>query len=320
MMSNLPLTSLDAAVGQPSALPAGAGGGASEGFLVALSDALSVGDTALTPEALVDWLRQGGGSELPQAGELVPLLEAAEHPGARDATPDDPLALLGLILDVAGAAPEGRLRPGAGAIGAGGDREAMLLSRLGQHAGSPEEADAFRSLVDHAAGQAAPGGTVATPSSTAGTSPQVEIRTPVQSPQFGQEVGERLVWMVREGVQQAKVALNPPGLGPLELSVQVQDDGARVSLTAQHAVTREALAADVARLRTMLEDQGFVHVEVNVSQHSAGGPGGEAEAGDGGAGGGSHGGGYPEGGAAEPPTVGTLSEVLAGRGLVDHYV
>lgn len=292
------------------------------GFLAALGDALQEGETELTPTALMDWLQSGGGRELPQADGLVPLLAELE-PGAADgdaASGQDPLGLLGLILDFAGGQagagrPGGGLLPRAGGGAAGA--EALLLGRLAQAAGSADDAEAFRNLLDPGAGAtpAQPGaGTPAGP--LAETLP--EIRSPVTSPRFGQEVGERVIWMAKEGVQQARVQVNPPGLGPVELSVQVQEDGAKVTVTAQHALTREVLAADVPRLRAMLEDQGFAQVDVSVSQDSAGGTAAEDDTGRG------QGGSGPRAGAPEPEggDAGALpaATVLAGRGLVDHYV
>src|SRR5690625_4688507 len=43
------------------------------------------------------------------------------------------------------------------------------------------------------------------------------LRVPVRHSEFGQAVGERLIWMVRNDSQTAKIRLDPPSLGPLEI-------------------------------------------------------------------------------------------------------
>jgi flagellar hook-length control protein FliK len=74
------------------------------------------------------------------------------------------------------------------------------------------------------------------------------------------------VWMVRENVQEAKIRLDPPNLGPLEISVAVKDDRASILIHASHAITRDVLEAEAPRLRGMLGDNGFAAVDVNIAR------------------------------------------------------
>ncbi len=138
---------------------------------------------------------------------------------------------------------------------------------------------------------------------------QFTVPQPVGQPNFTPAVGERVMWMVNENVQQARLQLNPPGLGPLDIQVNVGDERTTVNITAHNAATREALEQDLERLRQLLADQGQGEVEVNISQ----GEGGDDET-------------DPDGGealqaaesegeeAGEAATAGS-----SGRGLVDHY-
>ena len=95
-----------------------------------------------------------------------------------------------------------------------------------------------------------------------------QINLPVNQPQWGQQVSERVHWMVSHNLQQADIRLNPPELGSLEVRIQVQGDQTNVSFTSPHAQVRDALDAALPRLREMLEESGLSLGDVNVSQQS----------------------------------------------------
>jgi flagellar hook-length control protein FliK len=74
--------------------------------------------------------------------------------------------------------------------------------------------------------------------------------------------------MVDNGLNGAKLQVNPPQLGPIELRIAVSGDHAQVWMTTHSAVTREALESSSPKLREMLGAQGFGAVSVNISQRS----------------------------------------------------
>lgn len=98
--------------------------------------------------------------------------------------------------------------------------------------------------------------------------PTTTLATPFRQPGWDQALSERVLWAAGQKLQSAEIRLNPPNLGPIEVRVQMQQDQAQVSFTAQHAVVREALEASMPRLREMLNANGFNLVDVDVSQHS----------------------------------------------------
>ncbi len=98
--------------------------------------------------------------------------------------------------------------------------------------------------------------------------PTTTLETPFRQPGWDQALSERVLWAASQKLQSAEIRLNPPQLGPIEVRVQMHQDQAQVSFTAQHAVVREALEASMPRLRDMLNASGFNLVDVNVSQHS----------------------------------------------------
>ena len=78
-------------------------------------------------------------------------------------------------------------------------------------------------------------------------------------------IADRVMWMVQGEQQFAKLRLNPPNLGPLEVRVAVHQDQASVSFLAQHAAVREALEAALPRLREMFDQQSLQLVRADVS-------------------------------------------------------
>ena len=96
----------------------------------------------------------------------------------------------------------------------------------------------------------------------------MQLAEPPGSEAFSNALGERVVVMADRDLSRARIALNPPQLGPIEVRVQVSGEQASVAFTAHSHLTREAIEQALPRLREMLGGQGFTQVDVNVSQHS----------------------------------------------------
>jgi flagellar hook-length control protein FliK len=90
----------------------------------------------------------------------------------------------------------------------------------------------------------------------------------VDSGEFPQNLADRVSFMVDNGWSNAKLQVNPPQLGPIELQIAVQGDHAQVMMSTHSALTRDALEASAPKLREMLNSQGFTQVNVDVSQRS----------------------------------------------------
>jgi flagellar hook-length control protein FliK len=98
--------------------------------------------------------------------------------------------------------------------------------------------------------------------------PTLKVAAGVDTPEFGQGLGDRVSWMVGNNLTGAKLQVNPPQLGPIEVRIAVQGDHAQVWLTSHSAVTRDALESSSPKLREMLGAQGFAQVSVDISQRS----------------------------------------------------
>lgn len=108
---------------------------------------------------------------------------------------------------------------------------------------------------------------------------QTKIDVPPSNPQFTDQVAQRIGIMATEQLQTARIQLDPPELGSLEIKIRVQQDQVSVAFSSGHQVVRDALESQAPRLREMLEQQGVELTDVNVSdqQQKQTGEGGEGE-------------------------------------------
>jgi flagellar hook-length control protein FliK len=96
----------------------------------------------------------------------------------------------------------------------------------------------------------------------------LKVAPGVDSPEFGQGVADRVSLMVDSNLTSAKLQVNPPTLGPIEVRIALQGGHAQVWFTSHSAVTRDALESSSPKLREMLGAQGFGQVSVDISQRS----------------------------------------------------
>ena len=94
------------------------------------------------------------------------------------------------------------------------------------------------------------------------------VKVDPQASKWGQQMlqilHDRVSFQAQQNLQEAKIRLDPPELGKLDLIVRVEGDRLNVQLNASSMATREALNQVSERLRAELQDQNFVHVDVNV--------------------------------------------------------
>lgn len=95
------------------------------------------------------------------------------------------------------------------------------------------------------------------------------IQIPVKSPQWGQALGQRVVYMANNRMQQAQITLNPEKLGPIQIKLQIdRDQQVHVSMTAHNGATREAMELALPRLKEMLEQSGMNLSSVDVNDQT----------------------------------------------------
>lgn len=214
-----------------------------------------------------------GGTSLPQAARSL-LSEAALPPAG------DTFAgyLQGRLSGTPDGAPEVVRAPLSPAMaGQAADGPDTPLARVAESLGAATPATTLALPVTaHAAPPLQTLGAAAPPLSPqlAGSLLDMGIPQTVAGRGWDVAIADRVMWMVQGEQQFAKLKLNPPNLGPLEVRVSVQQDQTSVSFVAQHAAVREALEAALPRLRELFDQQSLQLVRADVSDadtHRGGG-------------------------------------------------
>jgi flagellar hook-length control protein FliK len=212
-----------------------------------------------------------------------------------------------------GAGADGRWTPGAAALaGADGAQAAAAAdaARDADLANDGRDGGFAPALAAASAGQAAatplgpaPGSSAAAalaaaaglpgsaPSAAAdlpaaaGAVVEQQLHAPLHSPGFAPALGAQLTLLVREGVTEARLHLNPAEMGPIAVQIQLDGTQARVEMVAEQALTRQVLEQSMPSLASALRDSGLTLAGGGVFQQSArqGRPGDESapSAGDG---------------------------------------
>ncbi len=143
----------------------------------------------------------------------------------------------------------------------------FVPTAAGSEAGSEASSAQAASLLGAALGAAS----ATLLPATAGTPAPVELPLAARpgSPGFSSELGERLVWLVNQGVQEARLQLNPRELGPIEVRLGFSDGAAQVNFSVQHAGTAAAVQQSLPQLRELLAQQGLQLGEAGVFQRNA---------------------------------------------------
>ncbi|BBD77763.1 flagellar hook-length control protein FliK [Hydrogenophilus thermoluteolus] len=96
------------------------------------------------------------------------------------------------------------------------------------------------------------------------------IRSPLNQPaQWAMETAERLVWHAGQGVHKVELQLNPPHLGRLEVSLQLNQDHLTAHFVAATQAARDALDQALPRLRELLQQSGIQLGQSSVSSNGA---------------------------------------------------
>lgn len=81
-------------------------------------------------------------------------------------------------------------------------------------------------------------------------------------------LGQKIVTMVGNQVQEAAIHLDPPELGSLEVKLHIQQEQASVHIQVQHPQVRDVLESQAQRLREALAEQGLTLNNFDVSEQS----------------------------------------------------
>ena len=96
----------------------------------------------------------------------------------------------------------------------------------------------------------------------------VTVQTPLRDPNWNQDFSQKIVWLASGEKQSAQITLNPPQMGPIEVSLNVDKGSATAAFTSANAEVREAIETAMPRLREMFASAGIELGQTNVSAES----------------------------------------------------
>lgn len=92
------------------------------------------------------------------------------------------------------------------------------------------------------------------------------LQAPVGSMPWQNELGQQLIRFSQRGEHQIELQLHPKELGPLQISLHVNDQVAQAHFFATHAQVRDAVQQAIPQLREALAGQGIALGEAMVGQ------------------------------------------------------
>lgn len=96
----------------------------------------------------------------------------------------------------------------------------------------------------------------------------LKVETPVHDHAWAGDFSQKIVWLATSDKQVAQLTLNPPQMGPIEISLTLNKDSASAFFVSQNAEVREAIESALPRLREMLASAGIELGQANVGAES----------------------------------------------------
>jgi flagellar hook-length control protein FliK len=95
--------------------------------------------------------------------------------------------------------------------------------------------------------------------------PKLMLAPAVGSDGWAPALGKQMVWLGKNGSQTAELHLNPPDLGPLKVTLTLNDSQAQAMFVSAHQSVRSALEAALPQLRNSLAESGISLGHTSVS-------------------------------------------------------
>lgn len=150
--------------------------------------------------------------------------------------------------------------------------------------------------------------------------PSLYLAPRVGNPGWDQALGQRVLWLAGSGHQQATLTINPPQLGPVQVTLQIQDNQAIASFVSAQPEVRQALEAAMPRLRDMLNEAGLQLSQAHVHAESNPHPGPHERGGNQQRQAATSNPGVTDAHSGVGQEIGPASALMSGHGLVDIFV
>lgn len=94
----------------------------------------------------------------------------------------------------------------------------------------------------------------------------MNLQSPLTSGLWGRELEQQLVGLIQRGGNSMELQLNPRELGPLSVSLTLEDQNAKLQFFSAHTVVRSAVEQAIPQLRDALAQQGITLAEASVGE------------------------------------------------------
>lgn len=91
------------------------------------------------------------------------------------------------------------------------------------------------------------------------------VNAHLHSAAWSQQFGDKVVWMAKNDQQSAQLTINPPQLGPIQITLNLSGDQASIAFASPHAEVRQAIESAMPQLKDMLSSAG-----INLGQSNVG--------------------------------------------------
>lgn len=98
---------------------------------------------------------------------------------------------------------------------------------------------------------------------------QHNVSTPLRDASWPQQFGEKLVWLAKNDQQTAQININPPQLGPVQITINLSGDQASLAFASPHSEVRQAIESALPQLKELLSSAGINLGQANVGANLA---------------------------------------------------
>lgn len=129
-----------------------------------------------------------------------------------------------------------------------------------------DSAPALGAPADSSGLAAAPASHTSAPAAGQPTPLTATLQAPVASAPWQQELNQQMLGFSQRGEHHIELHLHPRELGPLSVSLKVDDNGAQAQFFSAHASVRSAVEQAIPQLREALAEQGIALGDAMVGQ------------------------------------------------------
>jgi len=98
--------------------------------------------------------------------------------------------------------------------------------------------------------------------------PEVSVPVKVTDAGWQEAIAQRVTMLINQRNSMARIHINPPELGPVEVRLNVNHDQASVQFLSHSSLVRDVLEQSIPRLRDMLESAGIELADSHVGEQN----------------------------------------------------